>query len=77
MVSFPMERFLHILKCVLYTCSLLFMCTSLNFHAFVYCMQPPMTQSRKDIIMRAFKKLDKTGDGQITVEDLKGWVCFG
>jgi Ca2+-binding EF-hand superfamily protein len=35
-------------------------------------MQPAMTQSRKDVIMRAFKKLDKTGDGKITVEDLTG-----
>lgn len=31
-----------------------------------------MSQGRKDLIMQAFKKLDKTGDGQITVEDLKG-----
>ena len=36
--------------------------------------QPPMSQSRKDIIMKAFKKMDKTGDGEITVEDLQGLV---
>lgn len=46
--------------------------TVLHFLVFIYCVQPPMTQSRKDIIMRAFKKLDKTGDGKITVEDLVG-----
>ena len=34
--------------------------------------QPPMNQMRKDIVMKAFRKLDRTGDGQITVEDLKG-----
>jgi hypothetical protein len=34
--------------------------------------QPPMSKSRKDIIMRAFNKLDKTGDSLITVEDLRG-----
>ena len=34
--------------------------------------QPPMSKSRKDIIMRAFNKLDRTGDSVITVEDLRG-----
>ena len=33
-----------------------------------------MSQSRIDIIMKAFVKLDKTGDGVITVDDLKGYV---
>lgn len=31
-----------------------------------------MSQARQNIIQSAFKKLDKTGDGVITVEDLKG-----
>lgn len=31
-----------------------------------------MSQARKSIIEQAFKKLDKTGDGVITVDDLKG-----
>lgn len=30
-----------------------------------------MSQSRVKIIGEAFKKLDKTGDGEITVDDLK------
>ena len=34
--------------------------------------QPPMSKSRKNIINQAFNKLDKTGDGFITAEDLKG-----
>ena len=35
-----------------------------------------MSQSRKDIIMKAFKKMDTTGDGEITVEDLMGYVWY-
>jgi len=31
-----------------------------------------MSQRRKNLINQAFVKLDRTGDGQITVEDLKG-----
>ena len=49
-------------------------CHVYGFPAFA--LQPPMSQCRKDIIMKAFKKLDKTGDGKITVEDLKGYACF-
>lgn len=30
-----------------------------------------MTQGRKNIVAECFKKLDKTGDGVITIEDLK------
>ena len=35
-----------------------------------------MSKSRKAIINKAFNKLDKTGDGFITSEDLKGFVFF-
>lgn len=31
-----------------------------------------MCQSRRDVVEQAFKKLDKTGDGRITIDDLKG-----
>lgn len=31
-----------------------------------------MSKARKDVIMQAFRKLDKTGDGVITIEDLQG-----
>jgi len=34
-------------------------------------MQPAMSKTRLDMIDKAFKKMDKTGDGVITVEDLK------
>jgi Ca2+-binding EF-hand superfamily protein len=31
-----------------------------------------MSNARKRVINEAFKKLDKTGDGDITIEDLRG-----
>ena len=31
-----------------------------------------MSNARKRVINEAFKKLDKTGDGAITVDDLRG-----
>jgi Ca2+-binding EF-hand superfamily protein len=31
-----------------------------------------MNQSRKNVVNQAFKKLDKTGDGRITIDDLRG-----
>lgn len=31
-----------------------------------------MSQSRKNVVEQAFQKLDKTGDGRITIDDLKG-----
>lgn len=31
-----------------------------------------MNEKRQKLVWQAFKKLDKTGDGLITVEDLKG-----
>ena len=36
------------------------------------CLQPPMKNNRKQLIINAFRKLDRTGDGVVTVEDLKG-----
>ena len=33
-------------------------------------LQPPMSQARLDIIDAAFNKMDKTGDGVVTVADL-------
>lgn len=34
-----------------------------------------MSQARQNLIMQAFKKLDKNGSGVITVDDLKGVYC--
>lgn len=35
-------------------------------------LQPPMSQAREAVIAAAFAKLDRTGDGVVTVEDLRG-----
>lgn len=45
---------------------------ALDFDEFLISLRPPMSKSRKNIINLAFNKLDKTGDGFITVDDLKG-----
>ena len=42
-----------------------------NFSTVLYS-QPPMSKARTNLIRQAFQKLDKTGDGFVTVEDLKG-----
>jgi Ca2+-binding EF-hand superfamily protein len=31
-----------------------------------------MSRNRKSLIAQAFRKLDKTGDGIVTVDDLRG-----
>ena len=36
------------------------------------CLQPPMSERRKRLIEAAFCKMDRLGNGKITVEDLKG-----
>ena len=33
-----------------------------------------MNKGRVDLVLRAYSKLDKNGDGQITFEDLKGFI---
>jgi hypothetical protein len=33
--------------------------------------QPPLSDGRKRVIADAFKKLDKTGDGVVTLDDLR------
>ena len=45
---------------------------TVSFDEFLENLRPPMSKSRKEIIAKAFHKLDKTGDGVITIEDLKG-----
>ena len=34
-----------------------------------------MSNCRKNLIQQAFNKLDKSGDGVVTTEDLKGVYC--
>lgn len=45
---------------------------SIDFDEFLSALRPPMSQTRRSLVIRAFKKLDKTGDGVVTVEDLRG-----
>lgn len=45
---------------------------SIDFDEFLIKLRPPMKNCRKDLISKAFRKLDKSGDGIVTVEDLKG-----
>eukprot|EP01135_Chromosphaera_perkinsii_P005801 Nk52_evm1s366 gene=Nk52_evmTU1s366 len=45
---------------------------SIEFDEFLAQLRPPMSKNRENLIKKAFQKLDKTGDGIITVEDLKG-----
>ena len=43
-----------------------------HINAILCHFQPPLSKARKNLIQQAFRKLDKTGDGVITVEDLRG-----
>lgn len=45
---------------------------TIDFDEFLIKLRPPMSRSRKALIQKAFRKLDRTGDGEITVEDLYG-----
>lgn len=48
---------------------------SIDFDEFLVALRPPMSQTRRSLVIRAFKKLDRTGDGVVTVEDLRGVYC--
>ncbi|XP_013792301.1 calcyphosin-like protein [Limulus polyphemus] len=45
---------------------------NLNFDEFLKALRPPMSQTRVNLIEQAFQKLDRTGDKEITVDDLRG-----
>ncbi|XP_026739664.1 calcyphosin-like protein isoform X1 [Trichoplusia ni] len=45
---------------------------SISLDEFLVHIRPPMSDSRRAIVEQAFRKLDKTGDGVITVEDIRG-----
>lgn len=44
----------------------------IDFDEFLQALRPPMSNARKSLIVQAFRKLDKTSDGAVTVDDLKG-----
>jgi Ca2+-binding EF-hand superfamily protein len=45
---------------------------SISYNEFIYAIKGPMNQFRQDIVLKAFKQLDRTGDGVLTVDDIKG-----
>jgi len=45
---------------------------TVDFDEFLVNLRPKMSQARKSLIHQAFKKLDRTGDNVVTIEDLKG-----
>ncbi|KAF8570413.1 hypothetical protein P879_06824 [Paragonimus westermani] len=46
----------------------------IDFEEFLKALRPPMNKARMDIVNRAFVKLDKTKDGVIKLNKLKGFV---
>lgn len=44
----------------------------LSFDEFLIALRPPLSESRTNIIKKAFQKMDKTGDGVLTAADMKG-----
>lgn len=46
---------------------------TLDFNEFLLSLRPPMSAARQNLISEAFRKMDRTGDGVITIEDLKGF----
>ncbi|CAM1297777.1 Uncharacterised protein g1932 [Pycnogonum litorale] len=45
---------------------------SIDYDSFLLALRPPMSKARLEIIEKAFGKLDRSGDGIVTVEDISG-----
>ena len=45
---------------------------SISFDEFLKGLRGPMSDRRKKLVEMAFRVVDKTGDGEVTVQDLKG-----
>lgn len=45
---------------------------SLDYEEFLGAVRPPMSKIRKQLIQKAFAKMDKTGDQIITIDDMIG-----
>lgn len=43
----------------------------ISYDEFLRALRGDMSQRRRDLVMLAFKKLDKTGDGIVNIDDLK------
>lgn len=46
--------------------------SGINYEEFLDALRPEMSEPRKAAVMAVFKHLDKTGDGVVSIEDLKG-----
>ncbi|XP_071552025.1 crustacean calcium-binding protein 23-like [Panulirus ornatus] len=46
--------------------------SGINYEEFLEALRPSMNEPRKKAVEAVFKHLDKTGDGIVSVEDLKG-----
>ncbi|XP_052126573.1 calcyphosin-like protein [Frankliniella occidentalis] len=44
---------------------------SVSLNEFLLQIRPPLSENRLSLIRQAFQKMDKTGDGVITVDDLR------
>lgn len=66
------DEFLITLRVNIQTGYLQLRILSCLFTSIICYLQPQMSKARKEVVMQAFRKLDKTGDGVITVEDLRG-----
>lgn len=44
---------------------------SINYDEFLKTIRPPMSAARRKLVQEAYEKLDKTGDGTVTIDDLK------
>merc|ERR1712179_643231 len=45
---------------------------TINFDEFLIKLRPPMSDMRQNLVTQAFEKMDKTGDGRLTVDDMRG-----
>jgi Ca2+-binding EF-hand superfamily protein len=45
---------------------------AVDFDEFLEKLRPPMAKCRIELILKAYARLDKNGDGKVTVHDLKG-----
>lgn len=43
----------------------------LNYDEFLVAIRGPINKTREEYVRRAFQKMDATGDGQITVDDIR------
>ncbi|XP_042895751.1 calcyphosin-like protein isoform X2 [Parasteatoda tepidariorum] len=45
---------------------------TVSFEEFLKAVRPPLSEERLEVIGRAFSKMDNTGDGSVTLDDLRG-----